>query len=94
MKTYTFKGGIHPKDSKELSRGKPITNLFPANRTVTIPVTMGGAPNTPVVNVGDKVVRGQIIANGTGPMSCPVHASITGTVKRLQITLLQASRSS
>lgn len=83
MKTYTFKGGIHPKDSKELSRGKPITNLFPANRTVTIPVTMGGAPNTPVVNVGDKVVRGQIIANGTGPMSCPVHASITGTVKKI-----------
>lgn len=83
MKTFTFKGGIHPKDEKELSRGKPITNLFPANRTVTIPVTMGGAPNTPTVNVGDKVIRGQIIANGTGPMSCPVHASITGTVKKI-----------
>lgn len=83
MKTFTFKGGIHPNDAKELSRGKPITNLFPASKTVTIPVTMGGAPNTPVVNVGDKVVRGQIIANGTGPMSCPVHASITGTVKKI-----------
>lgn len=83
MKTYTFKGGIHPNDAKERSRGKPITNLFPANKTVTIPVTMGGAPNTPTVNVGDKVIRGQIIANGTGPMSCPVHASITGTVKKI-----------
>ncbi len=83
MKTFTFKGGIHPNDAKELSRGKPITNLFPASKTVTIPITMGGAPNTPIVKVGDKVIRGQIIANGTSPMSCPVHASITGTVKKI-----------
>lgn len=83
MKKFTFRGGIHPKDRKERSRGLKITYQFPVTNSVTIPVTMGGAPNTPIVNVGDQVVKGQIIANSTAPLSCPVHASITGTVKKI-----------
>lgn len=83
MKKFTFKGGVHPKDKKELSRGKPVSYQFPATHSVTIPVTMGGAPNTPLVNVGDQVIKGQVIADGTSPISCPVHASITGKVKKI-----------
>ena len=40
MKKFTFKGGVHPKDKKELSRGKPISYQFHATHSVTIPVTM------------------------------------------------------
>lgn len=83
MKTFTFRGGIHPKDRKERSRGKKIEFFYPLTNSVTIPVTMGGSPNTPIVNVGDQVIKGQVIANGSGPISCPVHASITGTVKKI-----------
>ena len=83
MRAKTFKGGIHPKEMKELSKDCPIMDVFPSSKTVTIPVTQGGAPNTPVVNVGDYVVKGQIISNSTAPLSCPVHASITGTVKKI-----------
>lgn len=84
MKTHTFKGGIHPEEMKELSNKCPITPAFPSSKTVTIPVTMGGAPNTPLVKVGDLVAKGQKIAASEAFMSAPVHASIAGKVKKIQ----------
>ena len=91
MKTHTFKGGIHPEEMKELSNKCPITDAFPKSRTVTIPVTMGGAPNTPLVNVGDLVAKGQKIAASDKFMSAPVHASIAGKVKKIQNCLVTAN---
>src|SRR5574344_870101 len=83
MKMFTFKGGIYPPEHKELSRNIPISDAFPSTKTVTIPVTMGGAPNECIVKVGDRVVKGQIIARSDKYMSVPVHASITGIVKKI-----------
>ena len=91
MRAKTFKGGIHPKEHKEMSNSCPITQAFPSSKMVTIPVTMGGAPNTPVVKVGDIVKKGQKIADGTGFMNCPVHASVAGTVKKIQNCLVTAN---
>ena len=88
MKAKTFKGGIHPKEHKELSNKCAITPAFPVSKTVTIPVTMGGAPNTPVVKVGDVVVKGQVIATGDKFMNCPVHASVSGKVTKIQNCLV------
>lgn len=82
-KLHTFKGGIHPEEMKELSNKCPITEVFPASKTVTIPVTMGGAPNVPLVQVGDEVARGQKIAYGDKFMNCPVHSSVCGKVKKI-----------
>lgn len=45
---------------------------------------MGGAPNTPLVKVGDVVKRGQVIAKSDKFMSAPVHASVSGKVKKIQ----------
>ena len=88
MRAKTFRGGIHPKEYKELSNQCPITPAFPASKTVTIPVTMGGAPNQPVVKIGDEVAKGQIIANGEGFMNCPVHSSVSGKIKKIQNCLV------
>lgn len=88
MRAKTFKGGIHPKEYKELSNQCPITPAFPKSKTVTIPVTMGGAPNQPLVKPGDEVARGQIIASGEGFMNCPVHSSISGKVKKITNNLV------
>lgn len=92
MRAKTFKGGIHPKEFKELSNNSAITATFPNSKMVTIPITMGGAPNSPLVKVGDVVVKGQKIADGDGPMNCPVHASISGTVKKIQNCLVTANQ--
>ncbi len=50
--------------------------------SVTIPMKMhSGAPAVPVVEVGDHVYIGTLIAKcGEGRVSSPVHASISGTV--------------
>ena len=91
METYTFKGGIYPDEHKEMSQGCPITPAFPSSKTVTIPVTMGGAPNQPVVKVGDVVAKGQVIASSQAFMSAPVHASVSGTVKKITTNLSTAN---
>ena len=92
MRLHTFKGGIHPKEMKELSNKCAITSVFPKSKTVTIPVTMGGAPNTPVVKVGDLVAKGQIIATGDKFMNCPVHSSVSGKVKKIQNCLVTGNQ--
>lgn len=84
MSVLTFKSGIHPKEMKELSNGKAIKDVFPVSKMVTIPATMGGAPNTILVKVGDLVSKGQVIANGDKFMNCPVHSSVSGKVKKIQ----------
>ena len=83
MKLHTFKGGIHPQEMKELSNHCAIMPAFPSSKTVTIPVTMGGAPNSSLVKVGDLVAKGQKIASGDKFMNCPVHSSVSGKVKKI-----------
>lgn len=92
MKLHTFKGGICPKEMKELSNKCAITPAFPSSKTVTIPVTMGGAPNSPVVKPGDLVAKGQVIATGDKFMNCPVHSSVSGKVKKIQNCLVTANQ--
>ena len=60
MKTNTFKGGIHPPEFKELTEEMKLKAVGPSTKTVAIPVTQGGAPNTPCVKVGDSVAKGHL----------------------------------
>ena len=74
-----FFGGIHPKYNKEMST--KITDFVEIKpKQVVIPMVQHiGAPCTPLVNVGDRVLRGQKIGDGEG-LCVPVHASVSGTV--------------
>jgi len=50
-----------------------------------LPVTQHiGAPARPVVEVGDTVLGGQMIAEAQGPVSVPVHAPSSGTVTAIE----------
>jgi electron transport complex protein RnfC len=54
---------------------------------VVIPINQHfGAPNQSLVQAGDRVKRGQKIADAVspGPMTVPVHASIAGVVKKIE----------
>ncbi len=57
---------------------------------VTIPLQQHiGKPAIPVVQVGDKVQTGALIAKAdSGGLSVPVHASINGTVKSVDDTII------
>ena len=63
-------------------------------KSVTIPMSMHiGAPAKPVVKVGDHVKIGQVIGEAGGFVSAPVHASISGTVKKIEPMLLSSGAS-
>jgi len=74
-----FFGGIHPKYNKEMST--QITTFHTINpKYVVIPMQQHiGAPCTPLVQIGDRVLRGQKIGDGEG-LCVPVHASVSGIV--------------
>ena len=78
-----FFGGIHPKYNKEMSTQiTTFHKITPAQ--VVIPLQQHiGAPCTPLVAVGDKVLRGQKIGDGEG-LCVPVHASVSGTVVAIE----------
>lgn len=84
MGLRTFKGGVHPYDGKELSKEKPIKELKPHGEMV-FPLSQHiGAPATPVVAVGDTVLRGQKIADAGGFVSAAIYSSVSGTVKAIE----------
>jgi len=76
----TFKmGGVHPNDNK-ISAEAPI-EVFPPIETAYISMAQHlGAPATPVVQKGDKVLVGQVIGEPSGFISGFVHSSVSGTV--------------
>ena len=75
MGKCTFKGGIHPYDGKELSKDKPIKELFPAVGEMVFPLSQHiGAPAVPVVAKGDYVLAGQLIAEAGGFVSANMAA--------------------
>lgn len=84
MARLTFKGGIHPYDGKALSKDKPIREVLPKGDLV-YPVSQHiGAPATPIVAKGDRVLRGQMIAEASGFVSAPIYSSVSGTVKCIE----------
>ena len=78
-----FFGGIHPKYNKEMST--TVTTFHTITpKQVVIPMQQHiGAPCTPLVQVGDHVLRGQKIGDGEG-LCVPVHASVSGTVVAIE----------
>lgn len=84
MARLTFTGGIHPYDGKDLSKGKPIREVFPKGDLVYPLSQHIGAPAQPIVKKGDHVLTGQKIAEAGGFVSAPIYASVSGTVKAIE----------
>lgn len=75
-----FKGGIHPADRKELTRDKAVVRA-PLPERLVVPVSQHlGAPCQPIVARGDRVARGQTIADVEAMVSAPVHSPVAGEV--------------
>lgn len=80
MKALTFKGGIHPNYSKDISIREPLREA-PLPHVAVVPLSQNmGAPNKPVVKKGDKVEEGQLIGESDSFISSPVHAPVSGKV--------------
>jgi electron transport complex protein RnfC len=76
----TFSHGIHPQGYKYLSSTSPIERM-PFARHYIIPLGQHiGAPASPVVRKGERVKRGQKIADPVGFVSVALHSPVDGTV--------------
>ncbi len=79
MRLFRFKGGVHP-DEHKVTTELPITPM-PIPKRLYLPLQQHiGAAAEPVVKVGERVLKGQLLAKAKGPVSAPVHASTSGIV--------------
>ena len=83
MKIRTFRiGGIHPKENK-LTHEVP-TKVAALPKQAIFPLSQHiGAPAKPVVQKGDKVKVGTLIAEAGGFVSAPIYSSVSGTVFKI-----------
>ncbi|MCT8872229.1 electron transport complex subunit RsxC [Shewanella xiamenensis] len=76
-------GGIHPPEVKFLSNTTPISQL-PLAQEYLVPVPQVGENSTLAVMVGDKVLKGAPLTQGTSIWHLPVHAPTSGTVVAIE----------
>ena len=82
---FSFPGGTHPPEKKELSSGKEIQQ-GPAVTEVAVMLCQHiGAVCEPLVRKGNSVEAGQKIGDCDAFVSAPVHSPITGKVKEVAL---------
>ena len=83
----TFRHGVHPPEAKDATCGR-ATERMPFVPEYVLPLSQHlGAPSKPVVGVGQKVKRAQLLAEPVGLVSTALHAPVTGRVKAIELRL-------
>ena len=85
MKTFHI-GGVHPAENK-LSAGSPIREAALPKQAVFSMFQHIGAPAKPVVQKGDVVKVGTLLAEAGGFVSAPVYSSVSGKVNKIDAVL-------
>ena len=85
MRLTHFRHGVHPPELKGLTAQVPIRRMpFPPE--IVIPLRQHtGKPARAIVRPGDRVERGDKVAEADGKMSVPMHASAAGTVREVRL---------
>ncbi len=77
---YPFNGGVHPDEHKQESTVRPIAKLaIPQKLVLPLRQHVGHIPKVKV-QVGDHVLKGQMLAEAEGNVSAAIHAPTSGTV--------------
>ena len=92
MSLLTFKQGIHPDYSKNMTSDKPFKKAARPELLTILMQQHIGAPCKPLVKKGDHVDLGQRIGDSDSFVSAPIHASVSGTVKEIKTVLTAAGR--
>jgi electron transport complex protein RnfC len=76
-----IQGGVHAEQNKALTAALPIVSNFPLPEKLYIPLQQHvGKPAEPMIKVGEKVLKGQLLAYSQGMISAPVHAPSSGII--------------
>ncbi len=82
MKTFKI-GGVHPQDNKVFSAHRPIIECGLTTKAIIPLVQHIGAPAQPVVEKGQKVKVGELLAKAGGFVSANIHSPYSGTVNKI-----------
>lgn len=76
----TLHGGLRLPGHKTASTSQPIVEV-PVPPQLVLPITQHvGDPSQPVVGIGERVLKGQLIAESDGTLGAPVHAPSSGEI--------------
>ncbi|UTF60064.1 electron transport complex subunit RsxC [Gilvimarinus sp. DA14] len=80
IKVWDIPGGVHPPENKHQSMVEPLGQIEIPPQLI-LPVSQHiGAPAKPIVEVGQKVLGGEVVAEADGVFSANVHAPTSGRV--------------
>jgi len=81
---FGFSGGIHIPDHKSESTSIPVRRANIPSKLV-LPLSQHiGAGAEAIVEVGQKVLKGEKIAKAAGYVSAPIHAPTSGTIEAIE----------
>ncbi len=83
MSRKTFYGGVHPPGNKHRTSSVPIRKAALPKKVVIPLAQHTGSPCEAAVAVNDEVKTGSVLGKASGFISSPVHASISGKVKKI-----------
>jgi electron transport complex protein RnfC len=77
-------GGLRLQAHKSGSTAEPILQV-PVPEQLVLPISQhAGDPAQPVVGIGERVLKGQLIAEAEGSLGAPVHASSSGKIVAIE----------
>jgi len=88
----SFKHGVHPEEYKHFTENSPVERM-PFAEEYVLPLAQHiGAPSKSIVNIGDKVKRGQKIAEPGGFVSVALHSPVDGVVIDIRLSENQSGQ--
>jgi len=80
-----IRGGVHPETFKDLTSERSILTRIPLPKKLYLPLSQhAGVESRPLVKVGDKVLKGQLVACSGGSLSANLHAPTSGVVTAIE----------
>jgi len=81
---WDIPGGIHPPENKIQSTARGLEHPSLPARLILPLLQHIGSRAKPVVNAGDRVLKGQLLAVTDGKFSCSLHAPTSGIISAIE----------
>ncbi|WP_455207973.1 electron transport complex subunit RsxC [Kaarinaea lacus] len=81
---YNFKGGVRLREHKRESTSSPVARAQLPEKIILPLHQHIGTPARPIVVPGERVLKGQVVAEAGNNVSAPIHASTSGTVLAIE----------